>query len=94
MEWGKGDRSREISGGSEHEMVVERSGGSGFWVCLPGRVLGRGEFLSLREGRTVEQAEAEGPNVGFLKNARLPAYLGKPREGVRYGSTKLDGAVR
>ncbi|HEV8607020.1 MAG TPA: hypothetical protein VGQ99_16890 [Tepidisphaeraceae bacterium] len=48
----------------------------------------------MREGRTVEQAEAEGPNVGFLKNARLPAYLGKPREGVRYGSTKLDGAVR
>jgi hypothetical protein len=42
-----------------------------------------GSFLSPKEGQTVEQAVAEAarPNVGFLKNGRLPAYLGKPREG-------------
>ncbi len=54
-------------------------------------VLGAGFFLTLKEGQTIEQAVAEAAkvNVGFLKNAKVPVYLTKPREPAWYGSSKL-----
>ena len=54
-------------------------------------VTGAGFFLTLKEGQTIEQAVAEAArvNVDFLKNAKVPIYLTKPREPAWYGSSKL-----
>jgi len=54
-------------------------------------VLGAGFFLTLKEGQTIEQAVADAAkvNVEFLKNAKVPIYLTKPREPAWYGNSKL-----
>jgi hypothetical protein len=54
-------------------------------------VTGASFILSIKEGQTIEQAVAEAAkvNVQFLKEAKIPTYLTKPREPAWYGSSKL-----